>query len=511
MTVARTRSMALIGIEGAVVEIEADVSSGLPNFILVGLPDTALGEARERVRSATGNSGLSFPSHKLTVNLSPAALPKHGSAFDLAIALAALVADGQLPAESVAMVVHLGELGLDGRLRPVPGVLPAVVAAVRAGHRHVMVPEGSADEARLVPDAEVIPVASLRAAAIWHGAQLEPIDVEPWRVQVGPEPGDHNAGDLADIVGNADSVEAAQVAAAGGHHLFLLGPPGGGQDHARRALTRALARARTRSGARSCLHSVARGSVGGQRVASATAVRGSASHGIRRCPHRGRAGGYTIRPGAAVRACHGVLMLDEAPEFASHALDALRQPLESGVVEIARAQGTARFPARFQLVLAANPCPCGNAGSPDAECSCSPMMRRRYLGRLSGPLLDRIDIRVHVPRVSVAQLRAGMARPTSTHEAQDRVAEARDRAGRRLRDTPWRLNAELPGRWLRSEGRLGADAMGPLDRALERGLITMRGHDRVLRLAWTLADLDQVDRPNRDHVGRALLLRRGGA
>ena len=510
MTVARTRSMALIGIEGAVVEIEADVSSGLPNFILVGLPDTALGEARERVRSATGNSGLSFPSHKLTVNLSPAALPKHGSAFDLAIALAALVADGQLPAESVAMVVHLGELGLDGRLRPVPGVLPAVVAAVRAGHRHVMVPEGSADEARLVPDAEVIPVASLRAAAIWHGAQLEPIDVEPWRVQVGPEPGDHNAGDLADIVGNADSVEAAQVAAAGGHHLFLLGPPGAGKTMLAARLPALLPELELDQALEvASIRSLAGLSVGNglprrppfeapHHTASAAALIG------------GGPGGH-IRPGAAVRACHGVLMLDEAPEFASHALDALRQPLESGVVEIARAQGTARFPARFQLVLAANPCPCGNAGSPDAECSCSPMMRRRYLGRLSGPLLDRIDIRVHVPRVSVAQLRAGMARPTSTHEAQDRVAEARDRAGRRLRDTPWRLNAELPGRWLRSEGRLGADAMGPLDRALERGLITMRGHDRVLRLAWTLADLDQVDRPNRDHVGRALLLRRGGA
>jgi len=225
----------------------------------------------------------------------------------------------------------------------------------------------------------------------------------------------------------------------------------------------------------------------------------------------GGGSGGAIRPGAAVRACHGVLMLDEAPEFASHALDSLRQPLEAGVVEIARAAATARFPARFQLVLAANPCPCGNAGSPDAECTCSPMMQRRYLGRLSGPLLDRIDIRLRIPRVSAAQLRAGVARPTSTADARQRVARARERTADRLRDTPWRLNAELPGRWLRSEGRVGPDAMTPLDRALERGLITMRGHDRVLRVAWTLADLDGTDRPSRDHIGRALLLRRGGA
>lgn len=510
MTVARTRSMALIGIAGAVVEIEADVSSGLPHFALVGLPDAALGEARERVRSAIGNSGLRFPSRKLTVNLSPAALPKQGSAFDLAIALAALVADGQLPAESVAMVVHLGELGLDGRLRPVPGILPAVVAAVRAGHRQVMVPEGSAEEARLVPEAEVIPVASLRAAAIWHGADLDPIDVEPWRVPVGPEPADDEVGDLADIIGNADSVEAAQVAAAGGHHLFLLGPPGAGKTMLASRLPALLPELDLDQ----ALEVASIRSLTGLPVGSGLPRRPpfeAPHHTASAAALVGGGTGGRIRPGAAVRACHGVLMLDEAPEFASHALDALRQPLESGVVEIARAQATARFPARFQLVLAANPCPCGNAGSPDAECTCSPMMQRRYLGRLSGPLLDRVDIRLRVPRVSVAQLRAGTDRPVSTREARGRVVEARARAGHRLRDTPWRLNAELPGRWLRSEGRLGAEAMGPLDRALERGLITMRGHDRALRLAWTLADLDQVDRPNRDHVGRALLLRRGGA
>jgi len=509
VSVGRARTIALVGIEGAVVEIEADISPQLPAFVLVGLPDAALGEARDRVRSAAGNSGLPLPSRKLTVNLSPAALPKQGSAFDLGIALAALVADGRLPAESVARVVHLGELGLDGRLRPVPGILPAVMAAVRAGWRTVLVPAGSADEARLVPGAEVVGVASLRDAAIWHGAELEPVAVEPL---VAPAPvGAEEAaqGDLSEVVGSREAVEAVQVAAAGGHHLLLLGPPGAGKTMLAARLPGLLPPLDVAA----ALELASIRSLAGLPIGAVLPDRApfEAPHHTASAAALVGGGSGVIRPGAAARATHGVLFLDEAPEFSPHALDALRQPLEDGVVRLTRAAATAQFPARFQLVLAANPCPCGNDGAPDLSCSCTPMAKRRYLGRLSGPLLDRIDIRLRVPRVTAAQLR-GRGEGVSTAEARARVAEARGRAAARLDGTPWRLNAHVPGAWLRSDaGRPAPGAAEPLDRALERGALTMRGYDRALRVAWSIADLDGVDRPGRAQIGRALLLRTGAA
>jgi len=507
MAIGRAHAISLLGLEGAVVEIEADISNNLPAFVLIGLPDAALGEARDRVRSAAGNSGVPLPSRKLTVNLSPAALPKHGSGFDLGIAMAALAADGQVSADSVARVVHLGELGLDGRLRPLAGILPAVLAAVRAGFDTVVVPAGNADEAALVPGVRVIPVVSLRDAAIWHGAELQPIPLEPLMPTV-PTPALDDTGDLADVVGNPDAVEAMQVAAAGGHHVYLLGPPGAGKTMLAARLPGLLPdltpeEALEVASIRSLAGIPVRGGLSTRppleaphHTASAAAIVGG--------------GSGVIRPGAAARAAHGVLFLDEAPEFAPAALDALRQPLESGVIAISRAAATARFPASFQLVLAANPCPCGNAGTRDGDCRCTPLAVRRYLGRLSGPLLDRVDIRMDVHRITAAQLRASAELPRlDTAAARTRILAARATAVDRLRSTPWSLNAQVAGAWLRSP--IGAPARGAtaaLDRALERGGITMRGYDRVLRLAWTLSDLDGTSRPDAEHVGRALYLRK---
>ena len=507
MGIGRTWSVSLLGLRGAVVEIEADLSSGLPAFVLIGLPDAALGEAKDRVRSAATNSGCALPARKITVNLSPAALPKQGSGFDLAIALAALAAAGTVDAQSIGRVLHLGELGLDGRLRPIDGILPAVLAASRAGFETVMVPVGNADEAALVPGVRVIPVASLRDAVIWHGGEFEPEVIEPI-LRPAAVALDDTGPDLADVVGSNDAVEAMLVAAAGGHHVFLLGPPGAGKTMLASRLPGLL----PDLGADAALEVSSLRSLAGIPVGTALSTRPpfEAPHHTATAASLVGGGSGQIRPGAAARASHGVLFLDEAPEFPSSVLDSLRQPLESGVISIHRANAVAHFPGRFQLVMAANPCPCGQYGAPDSECTCPPQSRRRYIARLSGPLLDRIDIQFRVQRITAAQLRmSGETRRMTSADARARVIAARSLAAERLAGTPWALNSQVPGSWLRGPtARLKPAVTADLDRALERGGITMRGYDRVLRLAWTIADLAAAARPTEDHVGQALYLRR---
>lgn len=520
MPVARTRSVALVGLAGSIVEVEADLSSQLPALVIIGLPDTALGEARERVRSAATNAGCPLPSRRLTVNLSPASLPKHGSGFDLAIALACLAAAGTVQRESVEQFVHLGELGLDGRLRPTHGILPAVLAAARAGHGRVMVPVANADEARLVPGVEVVGVASLLEAAVRHGGEfdltacdaIEPVLGDD--VDAGMDPaGSAVAGDLADVVGNPGAVDALLIAAAGGHHLLMAGPPGAGKTMLASRLPGILPDLTPDA----ALEVASLRSLSGERIAGTLSVRPpfEAPHHTASAAAMVGGGSRGIRPGAAARASHGVLFLDEAPEFPASVLDALRQPLESGEITIHRASSVATFPARFQLVLAANPCPCGGGETATDACGCPPATRRRYFARISGPLLDRVDLRLQVNRLTPAMLRMkpdpALEPVTTTAEARGRVARAQQAAAERYAGTPWRTNAQVPGPWLRGDGGMhpGSVASRALDLALEQGRVTMRGYDRVLKVAWTVADLEGASRPNAQHVGRALALRSG--
>jgi magnesium chelatase family protein len=507
MALGRTFAVGLVGLTGTVVEVEAHLAASLPAFVLVGLPDASLAEARDRVRAAVGSTGLVWPNRRVTVNLSPAALRKSGPAFDLAVAVAVLAAAQVLDPERASRAVHLGELGLDGRLRPVRGVLPAVAAAVAAGRPDVVVPAADLAEARLVPGARATGCATLAEVVARHGGTVAVPDVAPVAPDRPSGARRHDPGDLADVLGQDEARWAVEVAAAGAHHLLLLGPPGAGKTMLASRLPGLLPDLTEHEAVEvTAVHSVA-------------GVFDPTGGLLRRPPFEDPhhtatpasivGGGSGVpRPGAASRAHRGVLFMDEAPEFSSAVLQTLRQPLEHGELVIHRTGGAARYPARFQLVMAANPCPCGYAYGKGLRCRCTALDRRRYLGRLDGPLLDRVDVQVEVPPVRRAAL-SGDGGETTT-EVAARVAAARAAQADRWSGTPWRVNSDVPGRALRERLRARAGLLADIDGAVDAGRLTLRGADRALRLAWTVADLAGRGAPDRDDVGRGVALRTRG-
>lgn len=518
---ARVASFALQGIEGYPVQVEVDVSGGLPGLTIVGLPDAAVSEARERVRTAVRNSGLEYPSRRITVNLAPADVRKEGPAFDLPIALGLLAATGQVPDEPLQRLVVAGELALDGSVRPVKGVLSLALSFKEKLQQadeplELLVPAGNAGEARQVPGLVTHAAGDLASVVAWvrDGGVLSDASREQAAGaadDAGPRSTEHLEHlDLSDVRGHGAAKRALEVAAAGGHNALLVGPPGSGKTMlARRLPTLLPPLSLEESLETSRIYSVA-GLLDGRR--------GLLRERPFRAPHHGLSasalvgGGAHPRPGEISLAHHGVLFLDEMPEFHRDALEALRQPLEEARVTVVRGGLSVTYPAQTMVVAAMNPCPCGWLGDEEHRCTCRPAAVERYRGRVSGPLLDRFDLHLHIPRQS--RLTTGDSgqggagdREESSAAVRRRVTAARHRQAERLAPFGLRTNGEMPPRLMRKVCRLTPAAERLMDAAMSRLHLTWRGHDRVLRLAQTIADLEGSVRIEAHHAAEAVQYR----
>lgn len=498
----KVNSYGLVGLKGLKIDVETDISAGLPHFDIVGLPDTAVKEAKERVSSAIKNSGFKLGAKKIIINLAPANVKKAGPSFDLAIAIGLLVSSGQIENKKYKDFVIIGELGLDGQVKPVNGVLPALISARTDGYKNFIVPQANAKEASYIDGINVYAMQSLADAVAFLKDELNMLPVEKtiWKGEMS----DKVTEDFARVKGQKIAKRAIEIAVAGGHNILMVGAPGAGKTMIARCIPGIMPDLTFEEALEiTKIHSIA---------GELNLEKGVVSSRPFRSPHHTAStvaltgGGRDSKPGEVSLASNGVLFLDELPEYSRNTLEALRQPLEDGVITVSRANGSYEYPANFMLVASMNPCPCGNYGSKDAVCTCSPSAIQNYLKRLSGPLLDRIDLKIDVERVAFTDI-SNRTDEESSVEIKKRVDRARKIQIERFKGTNIHTNAKMNSKLLNEYCKLDDEANELMKLAFDKFHISARGYTRLLKVARTIADLDGSKDILPEHISEALAYR----